>query len=489
MKNSRFLTAISSVLLCAIAVSCGQTAAQLGDETTLEGTTAPPKTDPEYIYPDKSYDGYEFTILNQGTCSWANRLIAPEESTGDLINDAMFERNSRISDRFGVTFVEHNVTKDEIASLVRSTVTAGDDAYDLALFPIDEISGLMLDRCFVNLLEVSSINLNKPWWDQAVTDAATLDDKCYLTSSNITFFPFEATWIIYFNEDRFDNLKTQYPYNLVRDGKWTIDKLNEYCALGASLNGQETFKYDEIANKADYGIVTHSQIVQALIFGAGETLIDKTKNPPAFNGDSERLFGIYEKIAALTGTDGSHLDRDKAGGSDTDAKSFCRSAFRTGHFMFLSETLGHIAGLRDFDGNFGVLPMPKYDENQDGYHSMVASWGTLMTTIPASASDPERTGVILDALAYDSYKNLMEPYYETYLTQKGVRNEDSADMLKIVRDTRVINIGHMFNWTNSVLSSITSSLENGDASVASVIDSAKPSIKESIEKTMASFNS
>lgn len=488
MKKSRFISAISSILLCAIAVSCGQTGVNPVSETTLPDTTTAPETDPEYIYPDKTFDGHEFVILNQATCSWANRLIAPEESTGDLINDAMFERNSRIADRFDIKFVEHNVTKDEIPSLVRSTVTAGDDAYDLALFPIDQISGLMLDGCFVDLLGVQSLNLDKPWWDQAVIDAATLDDKCYLASSDITFFPFEATWIIYFNEDRFDDLKVSYPYDLVREGKWTIDKLNEYCTLGASLNGQESFKYDENNNKADYGIITHSQIVQALIFGAGETLIDKTKNPPEFNGDSERLFGIYEKIAALTGTEGAHLDRDKAGGVDTDTKSFCRTAFRTGHFMFLCETLGHIAGLRDFDGNFGVLPMPKYDEKQDGYHSMVASWGTLMTTIPMSASDPERTGVILDALAYDSYKNLMEPYYETYLTQKGARNEDSADMLKIIRDTRVINLGHMFNWTNTVLSSITSSLENGDASVASVIDSAKTSIKESIEKTMKSLN-
>lgn len=126
----------------------------------------------------------------------------------------------------------------------------------------------------------------------------------------------------------------------------------------------------------------------------------------------------------------------------------------------MSETLGHIAGLRDFNDSFGVLPVPKYDESQDGYRSMMATWGTLMTTIPATASDPERTGVILDALAYDSHMNLLEPYYETYLTQKGARNEDSADMLQIVRDTRVINVGSMYGWTTSVLSSITTQLEN-----------------------------
>lgn len=113
--------------------------------------------------------------------------------------------------------------------------------------------------------------------------------------------------------------------------------------------------------------------------------------------------------------------------------------------------------------------------------------GTLMTTIPASASDPERSGVILDALAFDSYKNLMEPYYETYLNQKGARNKDSAEMLKIIRETRVINVGQMFGWTGSVTSSITSLVEKGDASVASAIAKAKPSIEKSIDKTLTAM--
>ena len=483
---------ISAVLLFAAVfglASCqGQT--DNGTQTTSVSdseTTTAPETEPEYIYPDEDYEGYEFTFLNQALCSWANRLCVPEETTGDLINDAMFERNSRISERFNITITEQNVTKDEIASLARRTVMAGDDTYDCVLCPIDNVSSLMPDGILIDLLTVESLNLDEPWWDNDVIASATIEDQCYLASSDVTFFPFEATWILYFNEDRFDAMNIEYPYDEVRAGKWTIDRLNELCQLGASLNGQDSFKYDEDKNVADYGIITHSQIVQALMFGGGETLISTNNGTPAFSGESDRAYRLFEKIALLTGTDGMSLDRDKAGGQDTDTKSFCRTAFRTGHFMFMSETLGHIAGLRDFEGNFGVLPLPKLDEAQEGYHSMIATWGTLMTTIPASASDPVRTGVILDALAYDSYKNLLEPYYDTYLTQKGVRNEDSADMLKIIRDTRIVNTGYMFGWTNSLTGSLTSMLEKGDASVASTIASAKDAIAANIQKTLDAF--
>ena len=61
-------------------------------------------------------------------------------------------------------------------------------------------------------------------------------------------------------------------------------------------------------------------------------------------------------------------------------------------------------------------------------------------------------------------------------------------MLQIVRDTRVINVGSMYGWTTSVLSSITTQLENGNSAVSSVIASAKSSIEALITKTMESMS-
>lgn len=488
MKRKSVLTLILCCLLLAGCAGGNQTETEVTENTTdtaaSSETTAPAIA---YDYPDKDYEGYEFVFLNQDQCSWANPLIAPEESNGELINDAMFERNSRISEKFNITISDYKVTSDEIPTLVKNTVNSGDDAYDVALFPYHQLSAVLLDGYLVDLNTISSLRLSEPWWDQLVVDAATIEDKCYLASSDITFFPFEATWVVYFNEDRFEELGFELPYDLVRNGEWTIDKLTEYCVAAADLNGQDSFKYNE-SGSANYGIITHSQIVQTLLFGGDVTLIDQSGDIPVFDGESDRAYSLYEKIATLLGTEGAHVDRDKEGGVDTDQNSFCRSAFKTGRFMFMSETLGHIAGLRDFNDSFGVLPVPKYDASQDGYRSMMATWGTLMTTIPATASDPERTGVILDALAYDSHMNLLEPYYDTYLTQKGARNEDSAEMLQIVRDTRVINVGSMYGWTTSVLSSITTQLENGNSAVSSVIASAKSSIEALITKTMESMS-
>ncbi|MCI8386861.1 MAG: hypothetical protein HFE63_00140 [Clostridiales bacterium] len=388
----------------------------------------------------------------------------------------MYNRNMRIAERFNIKITEYKATKEEITKLVRSSVMANDDSYDVAFCPIDELSSVITDKALFDLNSIDSLNLDKPWWDAKVIEAVTIDDKCYLASSDVTFFPFEATWVLYFNEDFFDKLNIEYPYQDVRDGKWTIDKLNKICTESANLNGQDSFKYNGTSYIADYGITSNEQMVQALMFGSEETLISIENGTPVFDGENERAYKLYENIAEIYGVEGTYLNGSGIPG------------FRSGHFAFAAETLGHLSSMRDFDGNFGVVPMPKFDEEQENYQSMIASWGTLMTTIPASASDPERTGIILDALAYDSYKNLMEPYYDTYLTNKGVRNDDSADMLKIIRDTRIVNVGRMFGWTNSVINSITSTLKKGDPSVASAIASAKSSVEANIERTLELMN-
>ena len=198
MKKHRLFSLILSAL---ILTSCGGAASDpTVTSDTPDTTTEPIETDPEYIYPDKDYGGHEFVFLNLETCGWREPPPRPRRRrTENSINDAMYERNARVGDRFNVTFSEICGTKEELSKLIRTAVTAGDDVYDAAFCPVDNISALMSDGILTDLLKVSSLNLSEAWWDNDVIEAGTMNDKCYLASSDITFFLFEATWILYFN--------------------------------------------------------------------------------------------------------------------------------------------------------------------------------------------------------------------------------------------------------------------------------------------------
>ncbi len=347
--------------------------------------------------------------------------------------------------------------------------------------PVDNAGALLLDGYFEDLRGISTMHLEDSWWDQTVIESATIDNSCYFATSDITLFPFEATWVIYFNKNKMDKLQLEYPYDLVREGKWTFDELTRYSKEAANLNGQDSFKYDQENGKADYGIVAHSQFPEASILAFGETYLNTKDDIPAFSGMTDRLMTAYEKFAALTSSEGAFIDREITG--FTGGEDRMTAEFKKDRFMFMAEALGHMASLRDNNSDFGILPMPKLDVNQENYISPISSWGTLMTTVPKSCSDTERAGMVLDMLAYESSLSLIEPYYNTYLTQKGVRDEDSAEMLQIVRSTRCVAITKMFGWTTALFNTVNYALRTGDSALASTLASAEESINAAIEAT------
>ena len=53
------------------------------------------------------------------------------EASGDILDDAIFERNSSIMDRFGITITEKALPYPEALSQIRVSISAGDDAYDI----------------------------------------------------------------------------------------------------------------------------------------------------------------------------------------------------------------------------------------------------------------------------------------------------------------------------------------------------------------------
>ncbi|MBE6611221.1 MAG: extracellular solute-binding protein [Ruminococcaceae bacterium] len=480
MKKVRFISALLAVMLAAS--SCGGSAPS-GDTTPADASdTTAPEEKVGYPHGAADFGGYEFTFLNVAVCDWANRMLVPEESTGELLNDTMFDRNRRVEEMLNIKITEQNGADwQAVSDLIKAAVNSGDSSYDVAMTPYHFTGALLSDGYFADLAGIDSLHLNEAWWDQMVIQSATIKDHCYFATSDITFFPFEATWVIYFDKGRMADLGLEEPYGLVRDGKWTIDKLTEYALTAADLNGQPTFKYNQASGTARYGILSHDQFMEVLAFGFGETYLDESGDMPVFNEAEERLVTAFEKIMALTTPDGAFVDRNTdniQGGGDRMPVEY-----KKGRIMMMAETLGHIANLRDASFDFGIVPIPKLDENQEQYHSMLASYGTLMTTIPKSCSDPERAGKVLDMLAYESNICMIEPYYDTYLTQKGVRDEDSADMLQLIRETRTLNIGKMFGWTTSVISSIGYALVDGRTTMVSTMASQKDSVNAAIAST------
>ena len=99
--------------------------------------------------------------------------------------------------------------------------------------------------------------------------------------------------------------------------------------------------------------------------------------------------------------------------------------------------------LRDVEFEFGIVPLPKYDENQDGYHTLAS---TQMLLLPSDMDDPEFVGVVLEALSFESYQQVVPQLYEAVYQNKYLRDSESEQMFDLIRGSLVYD--SMWNYGN-----------------------------------------
>ena len=121
-RGNRILSLILAALMLLSAASCSEsginteeTAAQTASEAAeatdaAAAETLPEETGPVAELPDKTYDGEEvmfLTSLNLGYDWYTSYEIYAEEMNGQLINDAVFQRNTVVEDLLDIRIAEN----------------------------------------------------------------------------------------------------------------------------------------------------------------------------------------------------------------------------------------------------------------------------------------------------------------------------------------------------------------------------------------------
>ena len=90
------------------------------------------------------------------------------------------------------------------------------------------------------------------------------------------------------------------------------------------------------------------------------------------------------------------------------------------------------------------------------------------------------TATVSEVLTHESYESVVPVYYNSVVEHKGLRNEDSIEMLEIMRRTKGVDISVIFNWNSSLSTSLYTMLFEGNSQVASTVASAKKGIETSV---------
>ena len=443
----------------------------------------------EYIYPQIDGGGVDFTFLAPTTTWFYYTDIVRDEMTGEVLDDAIYMRNRFIEDKFNINFKEVSHDIAQIIPQLKKVILTGDDVYDAAFCPVysgGNIGSLITLDFFYNLNDIPEFNLEEKWWNQTMRKEAALGkgEKIFYAGCDIDILTLQSVSCVYFNQDMMMNLGLELPYNIARSGKWTFDVFNQYMKKGANLNGADSFKW-EVSGPAVYGFTSYEDSVTSLLEGSGERfIVTDSEGMPRPGINSERFINVLTKIQdMLQLQNGEFLYSN----GDHAAGNHYEPIFRDGRALLAVGELKATDVFREMDATFGIVPIPKYDENQKDYYSHLIFAASVLV-IPVTNPRTDFTGSVLDAMAYVSNRDVTPVLFDVSVSQKRLRNEESIDMLQIIKNSGSFDIGLAYGWTSSFYDAIRGSVGQGKKfDIASQIEKNMDKIYKSIEKTMEIF--
>ncbi len=440
------LCLMALTMVSAAVTACGNDPVEIpsgSDGTALENTPAAETeaVDPRLLIsddlPEKDLGGTEFNILaDDHIVGW----LYVEEMDGEVVDDSIYQRNSAVSERFNVrlNYFGDNEYKTN-SKLVTQSIQAGDDVYDLLCTQSIETGMLALNSFYVNWLDIPYVNFAKPWWARATSEDLTCSDVCVLAVGDMVVNALSNTFCMFYNKNLVENYDIPAIYPLVNEGKWTIDKLIEF-----TKDIWQDLDNDGKRSDGDfYGFASDGKSdINTYLWSLGNKIIARDSNGALFlDYYNEKTANTVERLCSMF--------FDYSGLYMGDGWSWGVDAFEENRAVFASGRINHGNRLREMTSDYGIIPYPKWDEAQPHYATMVdGAHGVLC--VPITNSDLETVGLITEALNAESYKRIIPAYYETTLKNKGVRDEESIALLDLIVDSRVFDIGYVYDgWSGA----------------------------------------
>ncbi len=421
------LTAMATTM---VITSCGGGNSQQTD-TSAAGTTAPEVTTQsvESILGFEREDngGKTFTILADENKAYD---FDAEEATGDVVSDAVYEKNNAVEEYLGISleFVYGNAgwnTRNEFNSLIQTDIMAGDGTYDLVSSPVVITTPIVQEGYFLDG-NALNVNFDNPWWLSDMYERFSIAGKLYGFFGDYSLSLYKDLAVIFFNKRIWDEFDAPDPYELVRNNEWTLDKFLEVCSgMERDLNGDGTWTLEDDQLTYLSEAVPGGTYQTALELDVVKIADDGT---PEYLGLTEKFASAYEKMATLMSRD------DVLVVSSIDDLSYkSQKAFANGNVATMVNFLYSTEHLRDMNDDYGIIPIPKYDENQEKYHAQLGT-STEMLFVPKTTNDVALTSKVMETLGYYMKELVVPKYYEVALKEKYARDTEIREMLDIIRE-------------------------------------------------------
>lgn len=434
---------------------------------------------------DLDFNGKTITILYRAEDA-PTEFYVPEQS-GDIVEDAVYTSNRNVEERLGVNlnvitragFVSSD--RNPFINYVHNSILANDEEFQLLGALTASITTITRNGSLIDLMTLPYLDFTSPWWAQGLKEQTTIGGKLYFAAGDISLSLLKTTMCLYFNIELAENFDITNMYDIVYNGGWTIDKASELSTIvSADLNGDGVMTTDD-----RYGFILYDFNHFNAFIPSFDLSVTEADNEGGYNlvFGNEKVSSAIERLCSFFHNEtGNTFANTQDAGNDGSFQDSLRNAFANGRSLIISAEFNHAEIYRDMENDFGIMPFPKWDENQDEYQTFARNVFNSFG-VPVTCSDTDMAAAVLEAMASENYRTLTSTYYNTALKTKYAREEEAVRMYDIIRSSIRFNFAYTFNADlNMIVSKFRDNIQNNNINWASSYASAESAANTAMHK-------
>ncbi len=452
-------TALLALLTVACIVSCGDTTADDGTADTtgaVTGKATDAVTEDSALadgLPEADLEGWQFRMCLQGETVHQETTFIDGES-GNIVKDAVYDKLRTVEERFNVDIIMTEDSHNSADNLdnIKNMILAGDDFAELLQGHDISMANLAMEGYFINVYDIPHLDFTKPWWSKATLDSMTVADQMYMMFNNISYCNLSGTRALFFNKTLLQAQDIAFPYEEVENGTWTLDRLLEIKSRGyRDLNGDG--KTDE---NDQFGFVNPTVYYCFFEPFRVEPYCKDKNGDLYYEVNLDKLQTLTEKFYDLLFTEGGYL----AKATDvTASRDITYKAFTEDRAMFIYTDLTRaVQYISDSEAIYGILPMPKFDANQDTYYG--GSTDRPIAVPITAEANLDAIGLISEALNAEGYKQVYPAYFEVAMKSRYADQTEDAQMLDLIHNNVIISFTYLNGNYKSIYNIMLENLFN-----------------------------
>lgn len=402
---------------------------------------------------NNNFDDFNVLLNNsEGAFNMALDFYA-EEADSDVVSKQVLARNHACEEYLGITINYHREPGNWNSGMpqkIYTLVSGGSSEYDMVVMGLN--TGIMggYVSIYQNVLEMDYVDTDHSWWVQEIEEMVSINNRLVFLTGDACLSTYAYLGCV------FANLTVAENYTLFEDGRTFYDLVNEdqwtmetffsmFQEVGLDQMGDGT--YDP---KVDtFGWANIQTSVRVMWSSCDMNLIIRNEEDGSFVVRPS----LDDTILRFM-TDIRTACEDKLSIHFTQAETETAvNAFVNDRCLFASY---YVYLAQDFKANnmeslFAVLPLPKYNAQQEDYISTnISAYNALF--FPATIKNPALSAKVAEFMGYYGQKNVVPAYYDENLK---LRNNDvgqaNVEMLDLIRDKLRVTPNELYGTIGDII--------------------------------------